>query len=65
METFEIKYNIKDGEHWKIGELITMSINARKGKKMWNKIEEKFLNTEGYREKLLSGNLKIVSITYQ
>ena len=65
METFEIIYNIKDGDYWKIGETITMSINARKGKKMWNKIEEKFLNIDNYREKILIGELKIVSITYQ
>jgi hypothetical protein len=65
IESFEVKFNIKDGEFWKMSETKIISVKVNKGRKMFNKAEEKFLDIEDYREKILRKELTIVSITYQ
>lgn len=64
-ESFLVKFNIKDGEFWKMAQEEVITVRVNKGRKMFSRAEEKFLDIKDYREKILRKELTIVSITYQ
>jgi hypothetical protein len=63
IEQYEIKYNFKNGEYWKIAEkdIIDIEYTQKNMKNNHNKAEKKFIN------KLIENNIKefkIISISY-